>query len=161
MGARLRRSVTPTGLSSRLRSPRLLVHTARTHPRFSPASNLSGDYAVLNRSLSLLRRIVAKHPKARASMQNIFHMYQQMGKPGTLDNASPPFPRTQALHRGMEAERAGTTVRPIWGPLVCSSLGSMGAQLLSLLISLSKRIHTCNSMSYTVPSNTLRSTSMT
>ena len=52
--------------------------------------NLSGDYAVLNRSYSLWRRIVAEHPKARANTQIIFNMYQQMGKLGTVDSTSLP-----------------------------------------------------------------------
>ena len=75
--------------------------------------NLSGDYAVLNKSFSLLRRIVAKHPKAKANIQIIFNMYQQMGKPGTLDNTSPPFPKTPSPPPGHGSRARSTEPRQL------------------------------------------------
>ena len=56
----------------------------------TPGRNLSGDFAVLNRSFSLLRRIVAKHPQARATIQIIFDMYLQKGKAWDPGYQQPP-----------------------------------------------------------------------
>ena len=83
----------------------------------TPGRNLTPDYQVLYRSLSLLRRIIAKHPQVTTAVQAIFNSYLQQAKPGTIEVNTCPCPKQPAPPPGQGSRAAWNHSHSNLGPI--------------------------------------------
>ena len=79
--------------------------------------NMSGDFAVLNRSFNLLRRITVKHPQAKLKIQRIYQHYLRSGKAGTLANDAETFAKSSCPPPGLGSRALWNDAANTKGPI--------------------------------------------